>query len=128
MVVSEAMITGRTREMVASMTARSGSMRSSVCNRLISSTSTMAFFTIIPTKPITPMMAMNVNGWRKRSNAGTMPQMTKGKHIKMSKTFFQLLNKSRRARKTMKAVIGTNFSSPPIDSSCNSPSPTQRRA
>ena len=87
----------------------------------------MAFFTIMPTRPCTPTMAMNVKGWRKSSKAGVMPQKTKGKHRRMRMAFFQLLNSKSKVISTMKRVMGTYFISPPMASSCISLSPIHLR-
>ena len=87
MVVRLAIITGRVRLTVAFTTASYGCIPSSV-SRVISSTSTMPFFTIIPISPMKPMIAMNVNGEPLRNSAGAMPQSVNGKHIRMSITFF----------------------------------------
>ena len=123
-VVSDAINTGRTLETVASTTAVYGGFFSSVCSLFISSTSTIAFFTIIPINPNIPMIAINVIGWFVANSDGTMPQNTNGKHIRMSITFFQLLNSNRSIARIIKMVRGTYFKRFAMASPCNSPSPT----
>ena len=87
---------------------------------------TMAFFTIIPIKPIIPIMAMKVKGWPKPNSEGVMPQKTKGKQTKISNTFFQLLNSNSRTPKIMNSMMGRYFIKLLIASPCTSISPTQR--
>ena len=70
-VVRDAISTGLTLDTVASTTAVYGDFFSSVCNLFISSTSTIAFFTIMPISPIIPIIAMNVIGWFVINNDGT---------------------------------------------------------
>ena len=71
-----------------------------------------------------PIIAMNVIGWLVINNDGTIPQNTNGKHIRIRKTFFQLLNNSRRMARIMKIVSGTYFIRFAMASLCSSPSPT----
>ena len=80
----------------------------------------------MPIKPIIPIIAMNVNGWRNSSSDGVIPQNTNGKQIMMRKTFFQLLKSNSSMPKMANNVSGKYLNTFVVASACNSISPTHR--
>ena len=69
----------------------------------------MAFLTIMPIRPMIPIMAMKVIGCPVISSDGVMPQKTNGKQSSMRPTLRQLLNSSSSMASIRNMVMGTNF-------------------
>ena len=85
-VVSEAIMTGRSRLFELPTRAARGSTPSLIC-RLISSMSTIPFFTIMPIRPSTPTMATKPKGLPVMSTAGITPTKMSGMQQKMMAGF-----------------------------------------
>lgn len=106
-VVRAANETERIRLTAESMRAMNGFFRNSFISKLISSTSTMIFFIIIPVSETVPTMDMKPKGIPKSNKPGTMPIKAKGKEAKIIKGIFksaksntQIMNMKSPARGT----------------------------
>ena len=81
-VVNDAIITGKSRDLLLSMRACVGSLPRVICND-ISSMSTMPFFIIIPMRPSMPTMATNPKSLPESNTDGNTPTTTSGMQQKM---------------------------------------------
>ncbi len=77
----------------------------------------------MPISPISPIMAMNVNGCRNTRSAGIIPKNTNGKHVRISNTSFQRPNNSNSMPNIIKIVIGRYLIMFPVASNCTLVSP-----